>query len=105
MKLNVYTMYDVQADVFSRPVFLNNDQEAIRTVEMEVTNEDSALAKNPNDFTFYSIGVFDPATGYIESTPRKKIITALEALRSRKNKLAQIEALHAEIANVQETMQ
>lgn len=61
MKLYIYSVRDVKADIFNRPFYENNDAMAMRTLHQSSIG--TLLEKYPEDFLLYKIGVFDDATG------------------------------------------
>lgn len=74
MKLVVVSIRDRAAQCFSRPVFTQTEGTAIRSFTDELNREgaDNELAKHPEDFDLYVVGVFDDDDGLFtcESIPR-----------------------------------
>lgn len=74
MKQVIVSIRDRAAQCFSRPVFTQTEGTAIRSFTDEVNRAvpDNELAKHPEDFDLYVIGVFDDEDGSVvcESVPR-----------------------------------
>jgi hypothetical protein len=73
MNLVIVSVKDSAAQAFGRPIFVPSTAVAVRSFRDEVNRKDSTddLARHPDDFELYEVGVFDDATGIIEvSEPR-----------------------------------
>lgn len=66
MYLNVYSMYDLNAEYYMQPFFLRSDNEALRAFQVATEDDQSFISKFPNQFDLYKIGKFDDSTGCIE---------------------------------------
>ena len=68
MNLVIVSVKDSAAQAFGRPIFVPSNAVAIRSFRDEVNRKDSTddLARHPDDFELYEVGVFDDATGIIE---------------------------------------
>ena len=75
MKYVIVTVRDRVADVFGQPFFVARVGQAIRSFSDEVNspNSDSAIAKHPEDFDLYELGLFDDETGTFEAVPPRQI--------------------------------
>lgn len=60
---NIYTIYDVVAEVFNRPFFDINHASAMRGFENSILQHSPI---NKNDYALYHIGSFDEQSGIIE---------------------------------------
>lgn len=65
MKLEAYAVFDVKAQVFSRPYFCASEVLAMREVRLACADPNSLFSKCPEDFRLFRIGVFDDADGTI----------------------------------------
>lgn len=81
MKLKIYSIYDTAAKSFAQPFFLHTDAVAIRAFKDNVNSPDSVINKNPEQFTLYTIGLFDDSQGTIlaEASP-EPIINAAQLI-------------------------
>jgi hypothetical protein len=61
----IFTVKDIKAEMFGRPIFQNSTGEALRAFQDEAQNPDSMLCKHPEDFHLYRIGTYDQGTGQI----------------------------------------
>jgi len=71
--VNAYCVLDTKSGVYNQPYFLINDAVAIRQFQAIISNEETMIAKYPEDFRLYCIGAFDMVTGLItpEKAPRE----------------------------------
>lgn len=65
MKINIYSLYDKKTNVYGRPFFSHTDGHAVRLIEDELDDNQSVVAKHPDDFILNRIGCFDDNTGTI----------------------------------------
>lgn len=80
MKLGVYVVYDVKADVYSQPMLLTNDQVAIRIITNCVNKKGHNYNLNPEDYYLYRMGDYEDNTGRIEQPERLELITSAIAV-------------------------
>ncbi|WNK14647.1 MAG: nonstructural protein [Microvirus sp.] len=66
MKLAIYSVFDVKAQKFATPFFLQNDLIATRSFTRAVNDPSTDLCAFPADFALYSIGEFDDASAAID---------------------------------------
>lgn len=60
MKKTIYTVFDSVTGIYWHPFFAVNDEEAKRSISNAVnTVADNDLFLHPEDFTLYSIGIFN----------------------------------------------
>lgn len=97
MKLNIYAVYDAKAATFCRPVFMNNDGEAIRSFEIEVSTGEGMMADEPLDFFMYHIGQYDDHSGTITPINPLQITSGAAALRKYQERRDKIAELHRQI--------
>lgn len=66
MQFKMYTVKDIKADYFNKPMVFRNHGEAIR-VFLDSGAEVAPFAKHPDDFVLYCIGEFSEDTGLIKA--------------------------------------
>lgn len=59
MKLSIYSMYDQAAKAYLPPVYLENDNVAIRAIQNAVNTKDHQFNQNPADYTLFRLGEWD----------------------------------------------
>ena len=62
---NIYTVYDIKAQVFMNPMFTFNHEAAIRTFTDCVNQQDHAFYQHPEDYQLFFLGTYDQDTGKI----------------------------------------
>jgi len=67
MKLQIFSVYDIKAQIFSRPMYLTHKGEAIRAFQDTVKDQNTMIAKHSEDYKLYKLGTFDETTGKFES--------------------------------------
>lgn len=79
MQLQVFSIRDQKAAAFGMPFFQKTKGEAIRNFQELSKDEKSLVAKYPEDFDLYHVGVYDDQTGLVKSldTPQH-VIKAVE---------------------------
>ena len=65
MKLKIYSLYDLKAQIYSHPYYSLNDSVALRTFLQMGQDPTSTVHHYPDDFKLYRIGDFDDATGVL----------------------------------------
>ena len=63
MKINLYSVFDAVAKVYTPPFQMMNDDVAKRTMQNCVNNPEHNYALNPSDYTLYKLAEFDDNTG------------------------------------------
>jgi len=66
MKYFVMSIFDTAAQAYAQPFYAPAEQVAIRGVK-DMLSGDSQLAKHPEDFELYRLGMFDDNTGEFSS--------------------------------------
>lgn len=85
----IVSVYDVKAEAFAQPVFVQSHGAAVRSFGEAVNNpaKDNNFAKFPEDFTLFALGEFDDSTGIFTldkaSIELAKGIALLEEGRTR----------------------
>lgn len=81
----IFAIYDNKAEAFMQPFYATTVGLALRIFADNVSNPESILHKNPNDFVIYEIGEFDDQTGeVINWTENKNLGMAIEYHPSNK---------------------
>jgi len=77
MKLNVYAIRDIKADVYKMVHLHRSEAEAKRAFQNGSEADGSFLKTNPEDFSLFQLGIFDDCTGYIESYKVPKYVMSV----------------------------
>jgi hypothetical protein len=98
----VYSVFDIKAAVYHRPMFLDTHGLAIRSFEDACRAEGSPLAQHPEDYSLWYIGDFDEATGVMQSAQPNyvQLSTASAALANKGPKSIDVEKLLKEESEV-----
>ena len=80
MKINMYSVYDKKALVYSQPFTAINDEVAQRIMKNCVDNPEHNYGLNPEDYQLLRIGEFDDQEGAI--TPDEKPLLDLITLKT-----------------------
>ncbi|AXH75097.1 MAG: nonstructural protein [Microviridae sp.] len=69
MKYLMLAVFDSAIQAYGRPIFAQTNGQAARSFTDEVNRpgEDNQYYKHPEDYELHYIGVFDDATGAVES--------------------------------------
>ncbi len=79
--MKMFSIFDLKAEVYSRPFFALTDQEAVRTFADAVNAEDSPYNRHPEDYTLFSIGEFSDRTCEISTHPMQHLGNAISFVR------------------------
>jgi hypothetical protein len=82
MIINIYAIYDLKAEAYGRPFFLEADGLAIRSFAEATLNPQTEISKYPEDFRLFKMGTYDDSNGNIKSMIPKVLVTAVEAKKS-----------------------
>lgn len=63
MKLKVFSIHDVKAQVFSNPFYMGHDGQALRSFADLVNDEKSSINKHPEDYKLYGLADYDDISG------------------------------------------
>jgi hypothetical protein len=86
MILNKYTIYDSALEAYHQDYSLENDAIALRQFA-DMANEETQIAKNPEDYSLFRIGTFETTTGELKPEEPTCIARAHEhVLQFTKNK-------------------
>ncbi len=90
MKHNVYSIYDLAAGLYSRPIFCQSDAEALRMFNDLSVDVEHPVGKHPEDYSIFRLGIFDDIKGTLVDEDNQCLSTALEAV-SQSRKIDQTE--------------
>lgn len=63
--LNVYSVFDTQAQTYNVPFFMKKDGQALRAF-IDITNDPKTdIHKHPTDYVLFRLGSFDDESGVI----------------------------------------
>ena len=86
MILNKYTIFDSALEAYNQDYSLENDAMALRQFA-NMANEDTTIAKNPEDYSLWRIGTFETTTAQLTPEEPTCIAKAHEhVIQFKKNK-------------------
>ena len=86
MILCKYTIYDSALEAYHQDYSLENDAIALRQFA-DMANEETQIAKNPEDYSLWRIGTFETTTGELNPEEQTCIAKAHEhVIQFKKNK-------------------
>lgn len=101
MKLNLYTVFDSQAQRAVVPFVRDNDDVAKRDFISIINNPETPFGKHPEDYFLYYVGEWNDesmnASSFGEPT---RIMTGVDALKKQKQDLDAIASLQAQIDKI-----
>jgi hypothetical protein len=65
MNINMYSVYDKKAEVYSQPFTAINDEVAQRIIKNCVNNPEHNYGLNPEDYQLLKVGEFNDSEGQI----------------------------------------
>lgn len=75
MNLPMYAIYDHVTQIYTRPMILNNDNEATRVFRDACINPELPMGAHQADYSMWHIGYYNDSTGLVEAvSPAIKII-------------------------------
>ena len=77
MKLCQYTIFDNVHEAYHHPYSMENDAMALRQFA-NMANDDTQIAKNPEDYSLWHLGSFETTTGECSLIPHQKLAGAHE---------------------------
>jgi len=83
MKVKLYSVKDVQLNMFHQPMFLNSEVLAVRSLYMAMDNEQSLLQTFAENYFLFEIAEFDDETGKITSLPEPRLVISASTLKER----------------------
>ena len=85
MQPKIYSVFDVQAEAFGQPFFMQTDGIALRSFNEAAQNPQTEISKYPDDYVLYNIGTYDDDTGIITPQTPKRLHSASTALKMFRN--------------------
>lgn len=79
MKYKVYSIYDVQAEIFQRPIFAVAEGEALRAFIDIAGSAEHAISKHPADYSLFYVGTWNDSNGEMIDDVSKCVLTGIEA--------------------------
>lgn len=62
MKIKIFTIYDIKAQSYLPPFYMQSTGQAMRAFEDTVNDETTQFSKHPEDFVIFEVGSFDDQT-------------------------------------------
>lgn len=85
MKQNIFSIYDVKAQVYNTPFFYPHTGQAVRSLTDLVHDEKSTINRHPQDYTLYKLGEIESESGKIVAKNEPEFIcTAVECKENKK---------------------
>jgi hypothetical protein len=80
MKVKLIAVLDSASGVYDGPVPTHNAQTAMRSFRQMAMNPESAIAKNPSDFSLWLVGEYNNATGEVTGAVKECLCYAVDIL-------------------------
>lgn len=87
MLVEVFSVYDSKARVYSQPFFAHNIAVAVRMFQSTIADANTNLAKHPEDYSLFHLACFNDETGAF--TPRTPVNLGLAAMYHPKTMIHQ----------------
>lgn len=82
MLINIYSVFDITAELYGAPFLLMNDSLAQRSIAEAARNPNTEISKYPGEYVLYHIGAYDDETAMLEAAPApRRICSAQHAKR------------------------
>lgn len=78
--INVYALFDSKALAFQKPIFVLNDQIAVRELKIAVNDKSNMIGMFPEDYTLFRIATFDEKSGNIEKLKTQQAVVSCKEL-------------------------
>jgi hypothetical protein len=66
--IQLYSVFDRKAKVYNTPMFLVNDQVALRVFHSMVFDKDTMVSRYPEDYILYRVGEFNTLDGIVKGS-------------------------------------
>lgn len=106
MKLKAFVIYDSKVESYQQPHFMKTEGQMRRAVYQAFKDQNTDLAKYPEDFIMYYIGEFDDQTAVIEQQPPVTVgsvlhiaLTEMKAEKKAQRLIEQMNGEEDEISN------
>lgn len=81
MMYRAYSVYDRKGLIYAPPFFAINHGTAIRMITDTVADMSTSLARHPNDYVLYCIGIYDDQSGnFAPSAPLEHVIDVIATI-------------------------
>ena len=100
MNINTYAVYNVVAETFAKPMYIQTDAEAERAFLQACLNKETSLGQFPDDYALFKNGSYNDDNGMHEARIPQRMCTGLEVLTTHRDKMQRIKNLHNEIDNI-----
>lgn len=77
MEIQVYSVYDVKAEAYMQPIFVQNEAIARRAFGNSIKDPTSPLGKNPEDYYLALVGIWDDQAGQFREITTRMILNGL----------------------------
>lgn len=81
MKYQMYAVYDVKAETFNTPFFMQNDNTAKRGFSDACNNPETPFGQHPEDYTLFHIGEYSDAQGVVTPNEKRSLGNGIEFVR------------------------
>lgn len=80
----MYAVFDKVAEIYSAPMVVRAEGEALRICKATVNDpqRSTQVAENPSDFALYALGKYDDSTGVLEPENPSKVIELVSLAES-----------------------
>lgn len=83
MQMNVYSIHDRAAGVYTRPFFMQADAAALRSFQDLAADKEHEISRHPGDYTLFRVGLWNDNTAEIMPQTPEKLANALEIISAR----------------------
>lgn len=80
MKMNMYSIWDRKAQTYNQLFCAPNDAVAMRQITQVCMDESTDLARTPEDFELHQLGMWETASGQIETPPEPLLVIHVDTL-------------------------
>lgn len=111
MRFSIYSVYDVKACAYARPLYLRSKEELYAAIYETAKEKSSGFYKHPEDYTVFELGTFDEETAKIEFVGPMSVGSVLEirTYMARKHMKAmralRVESIDEDVAEMSEEEQ
>lgn len=78
IEVNVYSVFDSKAGVFSAPTVYPNEQTAVRAFTTAVRSADSQMFMFPEDFTLFLVGSWNVVEGKLCGVDKVSVVNGAQ---------------------------
>ena len=103
MKMGVYAIYDIKADAFMTPLFMVNDDVAIRNFVTACINPESMFYMHAQDFVLYHSDDWDDGKGrFVGDGHKREIGNGLDLMQRFIEQLERTQKVQEKIGKLTE---